>query len=100
MRIRSLVSSAVTVGGTLLGLWFGANTQPNSAEPTPTQPTSVTVPSVTPTAVPRATEPTSPGVMPQADFPCHEDEALLYHPRFGPDMVGCVHLDEVRNTTW
>ena len=31
----------------------------------------------------------------QADFPCEEDEALMYHPSFGPDEVGCIHLDLV-----
>ena len=29
----------------------------------------------------------------QSDFPCEEDSALMYHPAFGPDHVGCVHLD-------
>lgn len=97
--MRNLVSGVVTVGGTLLGLWFGTNAAPNPAEPTP--PTSVTVPSPTPTVVPRPTEPgPSGGVMLQKDFPCQEDEALLYHPRFGPDHVGCINVDEVRATTW
>lgn len=31
----------------------------------------------------------------QADFPCEEDEALMYHPSFGPDNVGCINLELV-----
>ena len=31
----------------------------------------------------------------QSDFPCEEDEALMYSPAFGPDNVGCVHLDSL-----
>lgn len=29
----------------------------------------------------------------QADFPCQEDEVLGYAPEFGPDHVGCIHID-------
>lgn len=32
----------------------------------------------------------------QSTFPCEEDEVLGYHPRFGPDHVGCIHVDELR----
>lgn len=32
----------------------------------------------------------------QRDFPCQEDEVLGYNPRFGPDKVGCIHIDELR----
>ena len=33
----------------------------------------------------------------QRDFPCQEDEVLAFHVRFGPDRVGCIHIDEL---TW
>ena len=33
----------------------------------------------------------------QRNFPCNEDEVLAFHVRFGPDKVGCIHLDEL---TW
>ena len=29
----------------------------------------------------------------QRTFPCHEDEALIYAPQFGPDRVGCMHIE-------
>ncbi|AIT13402.1 hypothetical protein PBI_EQUEMIOH13_86 [Mycobacterium phage Equemioh13] len=29
----------------------------------------------------------------QAEFPCQEDEVLGYAPEFGPDNVGCIHID-------
>ncbi|ALA48185.1 hypothetical protein AU152_gp72 [Mycobacterium phage Phlei] len=29
----------------------------------------------------------------QADFPCQEDEVLGFHPTFGPNSVGCIHVD-------
>lgn len=29
----------------------------------------------------------------QRDFPCAEDEALVYAPQFGPDRVGCLHVE-------
>lgn len=32
----------------------------------------------------------------QRDFPCQEDEVLGYAPQFGPDYVGCIHIEEVR----
>ncbi|ARQ94640.1 membrane protein [Mycobacterium phage Journey13] len=32
----------------------------------------------------------------QADFPCEEDEVLGYAPEFGPDHVGCIHIDVLR----
>lgn len=35
------------------------------------------------------------GVMSQAEFPCQEDEALVYAPQFGPDMVGCINIEEI-----
>lgn len=31
--------------------------------------------------------------MSQANFPCVEDEALVYAPQFGPDRTGCIHLE-------
>jgi hypothetical protein len=31
----------------------------------------------------------------QASFPCQEDEVLGYAPTFGPDHVGCIHLDQL-----
>ena len=30
----------------------------------------------------------------QRNFPCAEDEALLYAPQFGPDRVGCMYVNE------
>ncbi|QQM15376.1 membrane protein [Mycobacterium phage Pound] len=33
--------------------------------------------------------------MPQSEFLCQEDEVLGYAPRFGPDRVGCIHVDEL-----
>jgi hypothetical protein len=30
----------------------------------------------------------------QRDFPCQEDEVLGYAPQFGPDRVGCIHIEE------
>ncbi|AJD82501.1 hypothetical protein SHEEN_83 [Mycobacterium phage Sheen] len=32
----------------------------------------------------------------QASFPCQEDEVLGYAPEFGPDKVGCIHIDNLR----
>lgn len=29
----------------------------------------------------------------QSTFPCAEDEALVYAPQFGPDRVGCMHIE-------
>ena len=29
----------------------------------------------------------------QANFPCQEDEVLTYSEQFGPDNVGCIHID-------
>lgn len=29
----------------------------------------------------------------QDGFPCQEDEVLGYSPAFGPDRVGCLHVD-------
>lgn len=34
-------------------------------------------------------------VMPQTEFPCQEDEVLGYHPRFGTEHVGCIHIEEL-----
>lgn len=31
----------------------------------------------------------------QSTFPCQEDEVLGYAPQFGPDRVGCIHIDEL-----
>lgn len=31
----------------------------------------------------------------QRDFPCQEDEYLGYSPAFGPDRVGCIHIDDL-----
>lgn len=31
----------------------------------------------------------------QRAFPCQEDEVLGYAPQFGPDRVGCIHIDEL-----
>uniref|UniRef100_A0AAU8GQU7 Secreted protein n=1 Tax=Mycobacterium phage BabyBack TaxID=3158877 RepID=A0AAU8GQU7_9CAUD len=32
----------------------------------------------------------------QAAFPCEEDEVLGYAPQFGPDNVGCIHVDLIK----
>lgn len=32
----------------------------------------------------------------QSAFPCLEDQALRYHPQFGPDRVGCINLEEMK----
>jgi Gene product 79 len=37
-----------------------------------------------------------PGVMDQRDFPCQEDEVLGFDPAFGPDRVGCIHIEQLR----
>lgn len=92
--IHKIVSGAMLLAGGVLG----SLGQLASSEPAANPPT--TPPSIEVTAVPVPRDGTQPGVMPQADFPCQEDEALLYHPRFGPDVVGCMNLDEVRATTW
>lgn len=34
--------------------------------------------------------------MSQANFPCYEDEVLTYAPEFGPDRVGCLHIEEIK----
>ena len=31
----------------------------------------------------------------QSSFPCQEDEVLGYAPQFGPDRVGCIHIDQI-----
>ncbi|AUX82477.1 membrane protein [Mycobacterium phage Pippin] len=32
----------------------------------------------------------------QSSFPCQEDEVLGFSPEFGPDKVGCIHVDSLR----
>ncbi|QAX93241.1 hypothetical protein SEA_BEXAN_87 [Mycobacterium phage Bexan] len=32
----------------------------------------------------------------QSAFPCEEDEVLGFSPEFGPDKVGCIHIDSLR----
>ncbi|QFP95563.1 hypothetical protein SEA_GAUGELDP_80 [Mycobacterium phage GaugeLDP] len=32
----------------------------------------------------------------QAAFPCEEDEVLGYAPQFGPNNVGCIHVDLIK----
>ncbi|AEJ93348.1 hypothetical protein SEA_SUPERCALLIE99_83 [Mycobacterium phage SuperCallie99] len=32
----------------------------------------------------------------QSAFPCEEDELLGYAPEFGPDNVGCIHIDVLK----
>lgn len=39
------------------------------------------------------TEPAKAGIMPQSEFPCHEDEVLGYDPAYGSDHVGCIHVE-------
>lgn len=42
-------------------------------------------------------EPASPVItFDQRDFPCQEDEVLGYSPDFGPDKVGCIHIDTLK----
>lgn len=38
----------------------------------------------------------APDVFDQRSFPCAEDEVLGYSPQFGPDKVGCIHVDDLR----
>jgi hypothetical protein len=33
----------------------------------------------------------------QSAFPCMEDEVLMYAPEFGPNKVGCVNIEEIRD---
>jgi hypothetical protein len=47
------------------------------------------------TAPPANATPSDP--FDQRSFPCEEDEVLGYSPRFGPDRVGCIHIDEFTN---
>lgn len=91
----------------------GTNAPTSSEVVTVPLPSSATVeltptPDRTPVEVPLTTTPPAttieltppPGaVMRQEDFPCQEDEVLGYHPRFGPDHVGCIHVDEFP-VTW
>lgn len=37
-----------------------------------------------------------PDEMSQASFPCMEDEVLTYAAQFGPDRVGCIHMEEIK----
>lgn len=37
-----------------------------------------------------------PAEMSQASFPCVEDEVLGFAPQFGPDRVGCIHIEEIK----
>ncbi|AZS06631.1 hypothetical protein SEA_JACOREN57_68 [Mycobacterium phage JacoRen57] len=39
-----------------------------------------------------------PDIFSQETFPCAEDEVLGYAPQFGPDRVGCIHIDVIRNS--
>lgn len=32
----------------------------------------------------------------QRNFPCAEDEVLGFAPEFGPDRVGCIHIDDLK----
>ncbi|QCG76854.1 hypothetical protein SEA_RUTHERFERD_91 [Mycobacterium phage Rutherferd] len=32
----------------------------------------------------------------QSSFPCAEDEVLGFSHEFGPDKVGCIHIEDVR----
>jgi hypothetical protein len=44
----------------------------------------------------RADDITVPGYdYSQRAFPCAEDEVLGYAPQFGPDHVGCIHVDAI-----
>lgn len=35
----------------------------------------------------------------QSNFPCNEDEVLMFHQRFGSERVGCIAIDELVLTT-
>jgi hypothetical protein len=37
-----------------------------------------------------------PDELSQRAFPCQEDEVLSYAPQFGPDRVGCLHIEEIK----
>lgn len=95
MKLRKAAGIAIALITGVSGYLSGQIVTANPAEPTPVVQTT---PSVTPTTthVPRTGgEPVpSGGVMRQEDFPCQEDEVLGYHPRFGTDHVGCIHISE------
>jgi hypothetical protein len=100
VSFAKFITAGLLVAGGTLGLSAQFDIPELDTTPAYTRTADGTPADVTPTphVVPRPT--TEPGVMDQADFPCQEDEALIYHPRFGPDRVGCVSIDEVRSTTW
>lgn len=31
----------------------------------------------------------------QSEFPCQEDEVLGFSPSFGPEHVGCIHIEDL-----
>lgn len=37
----------------------------------------------------------NPDVFSQKNFPCQEDEALMFDPYFGPEHVGCIPVNQV-----
>ncbi|QDM56671.1 hypothetical protein SEA_BIG3_91 [Mycobacterium phage Big3] len=47
-------------------------------------------------ATPAWTASADPITFDQASFPCQEDEVLGFDPAFGPDKVGCIHIDSLR----
>lgn len=41
----------------------------------------------------------TPDLLDQEKFPCAEDEVVGFHPRFGPDKVGCLSIEELTQPT-
>lgn len=95
MNLQKAAGIAISLIIGVSGYLSGQVVTANPAEPSP--------PSVTPTTtqVPRTDGEPAPsgGVMRQEDFPCQEDEVLGYHPRFGTEHVGCIHVNELP-VTW
>lgn len=40
-------------------------------------------------------QPVDPITFDQRAFPCEEDEVLGFAPEFGPDRVGCIHIEDI-----
>lgn len=82
--VGMLTGAVCAVGGFALGIVH---------EQAPAQ---VTVRDVAPAPAPWVRDEALDTVVgPQDAYPCHEDEVLGFDPRFGPDRVGCMHLDYV-----
>lgn len=128
MRFKRTILSALVVGGAFMGSALGLDGpgEPSVIDPTetpigepvtdvadePVTPATADEPAPAPTNPPvpepdysitsvptTSTTVSSVAIMHQMDFPCEEDEVLGYHPRFGPDHVGCIHVQEFP-ATW